>query len=70
MKSMEIKIRDHIRKNFQDSDVTEIKESIVASIESNDEVVLPGLGVFFEILWNGSDDPMKESIITTIQNHL
>lgn len=67
---MEIKIRDHIRKNFQDSDVTEIKESIVASIESNDEVVLPGLGVFFEILWNGSDDPMKESIITTIQNHL
>lgn len=64
---MEIKIRDHICKNFKDSDENEIRESIIASIESKDEVVLPGLGVFFEILWNNSDDAMKETIVTTIQ---
>ncbi len=67
---MDIKIREHIRKNFKDSDQAEIKESIVASIESKDEVVLPGLGVFFEILWNGSDDNLKETILETIQSHL
>lgn len=67
---MEIKIRDHIRKNFKDSDESEIKESIVASIESKDEVVLPGLGVFFETLWGGSDDAMKENIVTIIKAHL
>ena len=67
---MDIKIREHIRSNFKDSDQKEIKESIVASIESKDEVVLPGLGVFFEILWNGSDDNLKETILETIQSHL
>lgn len=67
---MDIKIREHIRSNFKDSDQKEIKESIVASIESKDEVVLPGLGVFFEILWNGSDENLKETILNTIQSHL
>lgn len=67
---MDIKIREHIRSNFKDSDQKEIKESIVASIESKDEVVLPGLGVFFEILWNGSDENLKETILETIQSHL
>lgn len=67
---MDIKIREHIRNNFKDSNQKEIKESIVASIESKDEVVLPGLGVFFEILWNGSDDNLKETILETIQSHL
>ena len=70
MNRMDIKIREHIRSNFKDSDQKEIKESIVASIESKDEVVLPGLGVFFEILWNGSDDNLKETILETIQSHL
>lgn len=67
---MDIKIREHIRSNFKDSDQAEIRKSIVASIESKDEVVLPGLGVFFEILWNGSDDNLKETILETIQSHL
>ncbi len=67
---MDIKIREHIRSNFKDSDQKEIKESIISSIESKDEVILPGLGVFFEILWNGSDDNLKETILETIQSHL
>lgn len=67
---MDIKIREHIRSNFKDSNQTEIKESIIASIESKDEVVLPGMGVFFEILWNGSDENLKETIVNTIQSNL
>ena len=44
-------IKEYIINNFKDSDKEEIKDSIIASIESNDEVVLPGLGVLFEIIW-------------------
>lgn len=67
---MDIKIREHIRSNFKNSDQTEIKESIISSIESKDEIILPGLGVFFEILWNGSDESLRETILNTIQNNL
>lgn len=65
---MNINIREHIKNNFKDSNEDEIRDSIVASIESNDEVVLPGLGVLFEILWNQSDDSFKETIINYLKS--
>ena len=48
---MDINIRESIKKNFKESNINEIRESIVSSIKDNDEITLPGLGVFFEILW-------------------
>lgn len=67
---MNISIREHIQNNFKDSDLEEIKSSIEASIESKDEVVLPGMGVFFELLWNKSDENNREFILNTIQSAL
>lgn len=67
---MNISIREHIQNNFKDSDLEEIKSSIEASIESKDEVVLPGMGVFFELLWNESDENNREFILNTIQSAL
>lgn len=64
---MNVNIREYIKNNFKDSDLNEIKESIVSSIESNEEVVLPGLGALFEILWNNSDEVMKDQILNTIK---
>ena len=65
---MNINIRDHIKKNFKDSSIQELENSIIESINSNDEVVLPGLGVLFEILWENIDD--KNNILNTIFNNL
>ena len=42
-------IRNYIINNFKNCDKNEIKESIEDSINSDDEVVLPGLGVLFSI---------------------
>ena len=56
--------------NFKDSDINEIKNSIVSGIESKDEVILPGLGVFLEILWNNSDENSQEYILNTIKKGL
>jgi len=63
-------IRSHIRKNFKDADIDEIKSSIVESIKENDEITLPGLGVFFEILWDSSDENSREYILNTIKSHI
>ena len=65
-----IDIRNHIRNNFKDSDIRDIEESIEASIKSKDEVILPGLGVLFEIVWNCCTDKMKDDILSTLINNI
>ena len=67
---MNIDIRKHIISNFKGSETNEIKESIEASIKEKDEITLPGLGVFFELLWTNSDENNKEYILNTLKNSL
>lgn len=67
---MNIDIRKHIISNFKNADVDEIKASIEASIKEKDEITLPGLGVFFEVLWTGSDENSREYILNTLKNSL
>jgi len=59
-----MEIRDYIINNFNDSTKEEIKETIIESVKSNDEVVLPGMGVLFEIIWKNSD--LQDKIIDII----
>ena len=67
---MEIDIRKSIINNFKDSDIKGIKKSIEESIKDKEEITLPGMGVFFEILWNNSDDAKKDYILQTIKKGL
>ena len=67
---MNIDIRKSIIKNFEGSGIENIRESIENSIEDQEEITLPGLGVFFEILWNNSDKEDKEFILRTIEKGL
>lgn len=67
---MNIDIRKYIKDNFKDSSAEEIKESIVSSISENDEITLPGMGVFFEILWKNSNAENQDYILNTLKNNL
>lgn len=67
---MNIDIRSHIVNNFKGVKEDEIKASINSSIEEKDEITLPGLGVFFEILWENSDESSKEYIVNTLNKAL
>ena len=67
---MNIDIRKSVIKNFEGSGIEDIRESIETSIEDHEEITLPGLGVFFEILWNNSDKDDKEFILRTIEKGL
>ena len=67
---LNIDIRKHIISNFKDAETDEIKASIESSIKEKDEITLPGLGVFFELLWSNSDENSKEYILNTLKNSL
>ena len=67
---MNIDIRKYIKENFKNSSIEEIQQSIISSISENDEITLPGMGVFFEILWSNSDSDQKKKILETLNNSL
>ncbi len=63
---MEIDIRKHIKNNFKNCNIEDIKSSINEAIDEHDDVTLPGLGVFFEILWQNSDEEKKEEVLNSL----
>ena len=67
---MNIDIRKNIINNFKNGKKDEIKASITSAISEKDEVTLPGMGVFFELLWKNSDDASKEYILNTLEKCL
>ncbi len=67
---MNVNIREYIRNNFKKADSSEIEESIESSISSNDEVILPGLGVLFEIVWQNCSEDVKNNILQTLVNNI
>ena len=67
---MNIDIRKHILNNFKEAGDNDIKSSIIDSIKDGDEVTLPGLGVFFELLWMESSEEDKNTIIKKIKKRI
>ena len=67
---MDINIRDHIINNFKGDDENELREAIEESIKENDEITLPGMGVFFEIIWTDANEEMKNKIIEMLKNRV
>ena len=65
-----IDIRKSIISNFKDSSVSEIKESIEASIKDAEEITLPGMGVFFEIVWKEADTSFQNKILELIKQRV
>lgn len=63
-------IREYIINNFEGDDYDELQSAINESIESGDEVTLPGMGVFFEIVWEGSDQELKNKMLEIIKQRV
>lgn len=67
---MNVDIRKYIRDNFKKASITDLEASIESSIKSKEEVTLPGLGVFFEVLWENCSEDNKNTILTTLVNYI
>ena len=60
-------MRKYIIDNFKDDSINDIRTSIEKSIEAKEEETLIGLGVFFELLWNNSDEETKLLVLNNIK---
>ena len=67
---MDMTIRQHIINNFKGDDYETLRRAIDESVESQDEVTLPGLGVFLEIIWENSDQELKNQLIDIIKKRV
>ncbi len=65
---MNISIKNHIMNNFKGASKEDIKQSIIASFNDKDEITLPGLGVFFGIIWNKSSEEEKNRILDILKD--
>lgn len=67
---MNLDIRSHIINNFKGDDIEVLRGAIEESIRENDEITLPGMGVFLEIIWTDASDEMKQEMLKIIENRI
>ena len=67
---MNLSIRDHIINNFKGDDYDALRQAIDESVASQDEITLPGLGVFLEIIWENADQELKNQLIEIIKERV
>ena len=65
-----MKIKDYIVQNFKEDDIDTIKTAIDESVKEYDEDSLPGLGIFFMLVWENSNDKEKNTILEKIKSNL
>ena len=64
---MNLDIRSHIVNNFKGDTKETLRNAIEESIQNNDEITLPGMGVFFELVWKKASNEMKEDILSQLE---
>ena len=63
-------IKDYIIQNFKDDNINAIKTAIDESVNVYNEDSLPGLGIFFMLVWENSNDEEKNTILEKIKSNL
>ena len=67
---MNIDIRNHIKNNFKNDDKETLRNTIEESIKEQDEITLPGEGVFFELVWNNASNELKDEILDILEKSI
>ena len=67
---MDTNIRQHIINNFSGDNFDTLRRAIDESVEAQDEVTLPGLGVFLEIIWENASQELKNEMIEIIRKRV
>ena len=65
-----MKIKDYIINNFKDDDVNTLRTTIIECINEDDEETLPGMGVFLSLIWQGSDEDTKKSMLDILHSEI
>lgn len=65
-----MKIKDYIINNFKEDDVNTLRNTITECIQDDDEETLPGMGVFLELIWNGSSEDLRKEMLEVLNKEL
>jgi small acid-soluble spore protein I (minor) len=63
---MEINIRKAVLSNLNNANFDAVRSTIEDAVTIEEEKVLPGLGVMFEVLWKRATPDLRNTIINNI----
>ncbi|HSU79362.1 MAG TPA: small acid-soluble spore protein SspI [Candidatus Angelobacter sp.] len=63
---MDINIRRAVLHNLANNDKSQLRDTIVDAIQDGQEKMLPGLGVLLEVIWQQSDENLRDTMINTL----
>ncbi len=67
---MDLDIRSHIINNFKGDDMNTLRAAIEESIQNKDEITLPGMGVFFELVWLDASEEVKTQMLESLKKRI
>lgn len=67
---MNIDIRKSVISKIKDDNEDAIVKTLNESVGTNNELVLPGLGVILEIFWNDLNNEVKYNIASIIKSKI
>ena len=65
-----MKIKDYIINNFKEDDINTLRNTITECIQDSDEETLPGMGVFLELIWTGSNEKIRKQMLENLYQEL
>jgi len=63
-------IKEYIINNFKEDNLETLENAINECVKEQDEETLPGMGVFLELIWQGSDENQKKSMLNILHREL
>jgi small acid-soluble spore protein I (minor) len=67
---MNLNLRHAIIQNVSTNSKQELEATIIDAIRSQEEKMLPGLGVLFEVIWQNANEEEKEEMLSNLQGGL
>ncbi|RLL47916.1 small acid-soluble spore protein SspI [Oceanobacillus piezotolerans] len=64
---MDLNIRKAILHNISNNSQEQLEATIVDAINKGEEMMLPGLGVLFELIWNQSSEEDKQEMVNALE---
>lgn len=64
---MNLNIRKAVIHNISNNDKERLRSTIVDAIQDGQEKMLPGLGVLFEVIWNQSDENLRNQMVENLE---
>jgi small acid-soluble spore protein I (minor) len=67
---LNLNLRNAIVQNVSGNTQAQLEDTIVDAIQREEEKMLPGLGVLFEVIWKNSSEQDKKDMLQALESGL